>query len=120
MAYNLKFDAADLGKNLISVSDKFDAAVYMFASTKASELQATMKKNRLWTDRTGMAKASLSAKVSQPNKNMVRITLAHGVDYGIWLELANEMNYAIIKPTIHQAWPIIRNDLKDLLGKLKL
>ena len=32
--------------------------------------------------------------------NGYRITLAHGVDYGIWLELAHEKKYAIIPETI--------------------
>ena len=32
--------------------------------------------------------------------NGYRITLAHGVEYGIWLELAHEKRYAIIQETI--------------------
>ena len=67
-----------------------------------------------------MAKAMLSAKVPQPSQNIVRITLAHGVSYGIWLELAHEKNYAIIAPTIREEGPRIVEDLGDLMSKLKL
>ena len=99
---------------------KLGAVVLMYSETKARQLQSQMKKNRPWTDRTGMAKALLNAKVSQPESNIVRITLAHGVEYGIWLELAHEKNYAIIAPTIRQEGPRIVEDLSDIMSKLKL
>lgn len=120
MAFQLEYDKSTLSKNLDKMSVKLGAVVLMYAATKASELQSKMKLNRPWTDRTGMAKALLNAKVSQPNKNIVRITLAHGVDYGIWLELAHEKNYAIIAPTIREEGPRIIEDLNNLMSKLKL
>lgn len=120
MAFRLDYNNSTLSKNLDKMSVKLGAVVLMYAATKASELQAKMKINRPWTDRTGMAKALLNAKVSQPNKNTVRITLAHGVDYGIWLELAHGKNYAIIAPTIREEGPRIVEDLNNLMSKLKL
>ena len=120
MAFQLNYNKSPLNKNLDKMSIKLGAVILMYAATKASELQAKMKINRPWTDRTGMAKALLNAKVSQPNKNKVRITLVHGVDYGIWLELANGKNYAIIAPTIREEGPRIVEDLNNLMSKLKL
>ena len=67
-----------------------------------------------------MAKTLLNARVSQPDSNTVRITLAHGVDYGIWLELAHGKNYAIIAPTIREEGPRIVEDLGDLMSRLSL
>lgn len=120
MAFELDFINSELNKKLDKMSTKLGAVILMYASTKASELQYKMKVNRPWTDRTGMAKALLSAKVSQPRKNIVRITLAHGVNYGIWLELAHGKNYAIIAPTIREEGPRIVGDLNNLMSKLKL
>lgn len=120
MALRLDYNKSTLKKNLDKMSVKLGAVVLMYAATKASELQAKMKLNRPWTDRTGMAKALLNTKVSQPNKNTVRITLAHGVDYGIWLELAHGKNYAIIAPTVREEGPRIVEDLNNLMAKLKL
>lgn len=120
MAFQLDYDSSTLKKNLDKMSVKLGAVVLMYSATKASELQAKMKLNRPWTDRTGMAKALLNAKVSQPNQNTVRITLAHGVDYGIWLELAHGKNYAIIAPTVREEGPRIVEDLNNLMAKLKL
>lgn len=120
MAFKLDYNSSTLNKNLNHMSEKLGATILMYSATKADEIQSTMKKNRPWTDRTGMAKTLLNAKVSQPDKNTVRITLAHGVDYGIWLELAHEKNYAIIAPTIRQEAPRIISDLDNLMSKLKL
>ena len=120
MAFQLKYDESTLGKNLDKMSVKLGAMLLMYAATKASELQSKMQINRPWTDRTGMAKALLTARVSQPNGNVIRITLAHGVNYGIWLELANGKNYAIIAPTIREEGPRIVSDLKNLMSKIKL
>ncbi len=120
MAFKINYSESTLNKNLDKMSQKLGAVVLMYSATKASEIQAKMKRNRPWTDRTGMAKAMLSAKVSRPTNNIIRITLAHGVDYGIWLELAHGKNYAIIAPTVRDEGPRIVNDLANLMSKLKL
>ena len=120
MAFRLDYKSSTLSKNLDKMSVKIGAVLLMYANTKASELQAKMKTNRPWTDRTGMAKATLSARVSQPDTNTIRITLAHGVEYGIWLELAHEKNYAIVAPTVREEGPRMVSDLGNLMSKLKL
>ena len=120
MAFKLDYSGSALKKNLDNMSVKLGAVVLMYAATKASEIESKMKINRPWTDRTGLAKARLSAKVSQPSSNLVRITLAHGVEYGIWLELAHGKNYAIIAPTVNEEGPRIVSDLNNLMSKLKL
>lgn len=120
MAFRLEYDKSTLKKKLDNFGPKFGAMLLMYAATKASEIEAKMKVNRPWTDRTGMAKARLNTNVSQPNENTIRITLAHGVSYGIWLELAHEKNYAIIAPTIREEGPRIVSDLSNLMSKLKL
>lgn len=120
MAFQLKYSESNLKKNLDKMSEKLGAVVLMYAATKAKELESKMKINRPWTDRTNMAKTMLSARVSQPSNTLIRITLAHGVDYGIWLELAHEKNYAIIAPTIREEGPRIITDMNNLMSKLKL
>ena len=120
MAFQLDYNSSTLKNNLDKMSVKLGAVILMYAATKASEIQAKMKTNRPWTDRTNMAKVTLSARVSQPSKDVVRITLAHGVSYGIWLELAHGKNYAIIAPTVREEGPRIISDLGDIMSKLKL
>ena len=120
MPFTLDYTSSAISKNLDNMATKLGAMILMYAATKASEIQANMKMNRPWVDRTGMAKATLNAKVSQPNEGVVRITLAHGVSYGIWLELAHEKNNAVIAPTVNKEAPKIVSDLGDLMSKLKL
>lgn len=120
MAFNLDFIGSQLNRNMDKLGSKFGVAILMYAATKATELEASMKTNRPWTDRTNMAKSLLSAKVSQPDSSTIRITLAHGVEYGIWLELAHEKNYAIIAPTIEKESPKIVQGLSNIMAKVKI
>ena len=62
-------------------------------------LRDSAQENRRWTDRTGQARQRLNGYVGKIAEGY-RITLAHGVDYGLWLELANEKKYSIIPQTI--------------------
>lgn len=120
--YEKKFrlDSTKLKSNMLSLAPKVKTAVLMYAGTKAPVLESYMKTHRKWTDRSGMAKTLLNAKVSKPDENTVRFTLSHGVDYGIWLELAHEKKYAIIEPTINLEGPKILNDLNLLLDKVSI
>lgn len=118
MAIKIDYNSSTLNKNLLEMSTKIGAAVLMLANTEAARLESYMKLNRPWTDRTGMAKATLKTSVSRPSKDKIRITLAHGVDYGIWLELAHGKNWAIIGPTINQEGPEVIKHFKGLMYKL--
>lgn len=120
MALKLDFGSSELNKNLNGMSNKLAITVLMYATTKASGLQAYMKEHRPWTDRTGLAKATLNAKVSQPSNTTIRITLSHGVDYGKWLELAHGKNWAIIGPTINTEGPKVLEGFENLMSKLKI
>lgn len=113
------YDKSKLSQNMEKFSQKFGAAVLMYANTKAVQLEASMKRNRPWTDRTGMAKATLRTVVTQPDQNTIRITLAHGVSYGIWLELAHEKKWAIVNPTLEKEAPNVVDGLQDLMSKIK-
>lgn len=117
---DLDFVNSQMGKNLGVLGTKMGAAILMYCATEASRIESVMKVNRPWTDRTGMAKARLNVKVSQPSDAVVRMTLAHGVDYGIWLELAHEKRFAIINPTLTEEGPRVVEGLQGILGKIKL
>ena len=114
MAFQLDYDSSTLKKNLDKMSVKLGAVVLMYASTKASELQAKMKLNRPWTDRTGRAKQSLNGSWKWMG-DVARVELSHGVDYGVYLEFCNEKRYAIIKPTIDKISPEAIRGLNKIL-----
>jgi len=118
MAVTLKFKENTLVENLNEVIGRLGSVVLLYAGTKASIIEAWMKQNRPWTDQTGAAKASLNASVTTLDDGTVRITLSHGVAYGIWLELAKEKNFAIIDPAIKRFQAEIMEDLQGIFGEI--
>ena len=94
------FDMKDMLKGLAGMESNFDAALRMYAETSAKKLEGSAKQNRRWTDRTGQARQRLNGSVGKVPEGY-RLYLAHGVDYGLWLELAHERKYSIIPETIH-------------------
>lgn len=116
---SIKFKKKDLNDKLLLLLPKINAMLQMYAVTKSQELKAYMKLKRPWTDRTGNAKAMLNSQVVQIGNDKYRIYLYQGVEYGIWLELANEQNYAIVIPTIREKSQEVFNDVQGMLNKLK-
>lgn len=96
----LKWDLSSLLSGMANAENKVDAAVRMYAETGALKLQNYAKQNAPWTDRTGHARQRLNSYVSTVS-NGYKIALAHGVAYGIWLELAHEKRFSIIPQTIN-------------------
>lgn len=107
----------DLLKNLETMSKRAPVAVKMYANTAAKKLEKDAKQRAPWTDRTGQARQRLTAFVTELNPGICVITVAHGVDYGIWLELAHEKRFATIMPTIQRDSPEIMRGFKVLIGE---
>lgn len=114
----IDWENSALSKKMDAVNEKVGAAMLMYMATEAAEVKSYMKLNRPWTDRTNMAKATLDTKVSQPNSNTIRMTLSHGVEYGIWLELAHNKNYAIIGPTLNVKATEVVQGMQGLISKI--
>lgn len=72
-----------------------------------------MKKNAIWKDQSSNARQTLNVRASE-EKDSVVLDLAHGVDYGIYLELANAGKYAIINPTLDKYTPLVWKSVLDL------
>ena len=80
-------------------------------SVVAPMLENYAKQNAPWTDRTGAARRGLFARHNRSSETSFSIIFGHGVDYGIFLELANSGRYAIIVPTIEALFPRIVEEL---------
>lgn len=99
MKSSFKIDAESLINGLQGTESKAMIAIRMYAENSALALQNSARQNARWTDRTGHARQRLTG-TALPLSNGYKLRLAHGVDYGKWLELANERKYAIIEETI--------------------
>lgn len=99
MAKGFKFDISGMVAGLSDLDSASDKAIRVYAEQGALKLQNFAKENRKWTDRTGQARQRLHGYVGEIPEGY-RISLAHGVDYGIFLELANERRFSIIPQSI--------------------
>lgn len=97
----MRIDSKGLEKGLESLSNKSDIAVKAYLNTAERKLENYAKQNAPWTDRSGRARLGLNS-YTEKTPFGYRLIIAHGVDYGIWLELAHEKKYAILNKTIQQ------------------
>ncbi len=97
--------------------DRVITAVTAVAGRVAAEMSNSAKANAPWTDRTANARTGLFGTAERDTTaQVVTLFLSHSpvIDYGIWLELANGGNYAIIMRTIESHLPGLRSDLEQL------
>ena len=108
--------ADEVKRNLQTWADRQRAAVIALANNWAGQLEGRAKAAAPWTDKTGNARNGLfgSTEVTGMTRNEVKIRLGHSMEYGIFLELANDGRFAVLKPTIDQAVPEIYDSYKRL------
>ena len=88
------------------------AGLYALLQNWAGTMEDYAKTHAPWTDRTSHARQSLHGGVDVRGDQQV-LYLSHGVEYGIWLELAHGGNYAIVGPTVDVHLPRIRQTVID-------
>lgn len=72
-------------------------------------------KGKFWTNRTGQAAARMFTN-AELGKDFITWFMAHGVQYGVYLELANDRRYAAINPIIQRYAGRFIEDAKKLYG----
>jgi hypothetical protein len=77
---------------------------------------AKEEENATWKDRTGDARDGLRGDVFYHPGVDMGITLAHTVEYGVYLETANNAKYAVLKPTVEHFMPDVKADLLREFG----
>ena len=92
----IKFDTFEITQNLMNLKKRVYQDTQRYAETEAVILTAEMQKNRTWTDRSARARQALNGKAYRDptNTNRLVIQLAHGVEYGIYLEGTNNPNWS--------------------------
>lgn len=99
-------DTIQMRRNLAQIPERTEKALMAYGKTAAALLQGEAQKNRPWMDRTAQARQRIKGYCVKTDTG-VRIYLAHGVNYGVFLEFANEKKYAIIYPTLRRKGPEI-------------
>jgi hypothetical protein len=82
---------------------------------QAAIIEARMKDERVWTDRTGNARANLRCRLFDDGRAL-KLRASHGVPYGPVLEHGHQGRYAILGPTVRSQWPVA---LKAVAAEVK-
>jgi hypothetical protein len=107
-------------------SDLFEVEVKRYADTIRKEIDKLadawepiiedyMKLNAPWKDRSSNARQGLNVRKENVD-GVMSLTLAHTVEYGIYLELAHAGAWAIINPTIDIYGPKVWNSVLEILS----
>jgi hypothetical protein len=76
------------------------------------------KQNAPWTDRTGEARRGLLGQAID-SKNKIGFEVLHTVEYGTYLETANDGKDAVLFPCIRHFWSAFMKDAQDFFsGKI--
>lgn len=96
-------------------ANRIHAGIDAIMTRRAPEIEAWMKANAVWTDRTGHARQLLYTDV-EAALTEIAMLISQGVEYGQWLELAHQGKYAIVGPTLDYWAKIIWNDVLEMLS----
>ena len=121
---NVYVDVSDAVSGLYKFANFTRGKARKVARETAEELQATMKQNAPWQDRTGMARQLLSAEYFEESTVTtdlnVGVKLSHGVSYGVFIEYNGLNNRAYLSRRRPILVPTMESEkAKDLLLRLK-
>lgn len=120
---DFKFDSIALTKNINEFGATINKDITLTTDFGATRGQAAMKLEAPWTDRTTNARNGLTAVPKHSGTSAIgfavhQIIFAHGVNYGIWLEVANSGKYQIIMPVLLETGKAIMDALKGIFDNL--
>jgi len=103
----------EVRRNLKDWGGRQRAAAIALAKDWSGQLEGRAKTGASWTDRTGNARSGLFGSV-EVRGDHVFIRVGHSMEYGVFLELANDGRFAILKSTINKAVPEIQESYRRL------
>lgn len=105
--------------NLAELNPKIHRALAATIVYHKPRAVAYARLNAPWTDRTSNARNGLFAVTElDVRKGAYRLIIAHGVPYGIWLEVRFAGRYAIIRPTIDHEGPLVMATAQTLIRRV--
>lgn len=82
---SVNIDVSEVMRNLYELDDRVKVALDIIGDTTGQKMLGHAQNNRPWVDRTNSAKDQLHYSVDWEGQ-VLDISIAHGVDYGVWLE----------------------------------
>jgi hypothetical protein len=107
--------ADQVNRNLMALADRQKAALLALSEQYAARMEAYAKANKRWQDRTGNARQGLFGYSIMRDQSLIT-RVAHTVDYGVYLELANQGRFAILLPTVRRFVADYLEDAKRVMS----
>lgn len=107
----------DLRNKVAGTDERVHKFLTSVVQLHAPRVESAAKRNAKWHDRTGNARQGLHA-VAESSGKTHQIVLAHGVPYGIYLEVRFSGKYAIINPTIATEGPDVMRTVANGLPQI--
>lgn len=117
MNLHIDFSGEDIvARNMAAYAERAHYAVKRVAEYFRPVVEAYAKENAPWVDRTGNARQALHSFVEELAGDIVRLYIAHGVSYGLWLEIRNSGRYAVLWDTLMAHVDAINAMLKEIFS----
>jgi len=107
--------AARVLRTVNAYPGRWRAVARRVLEAQAALIEARMKDERQWTDRTGNARANLRCRLFDDGRAL-KLRASHGVPYGKPLEFGHQGRFAILGPTVRSQWPVA---LKAVAAEVK-
>ncbi len=102
--------------DLQNTQSRLKQALTILTDVASKKMANWAKENAKWVDRTSNARQGIKGDAYWISDTVITCALSHSVDYGIWLELANEKKYAILEEAIEQNKDELISAYRTLVG----
>lgn len=112
-----KEDVEKVKRNIVSIYEKKKFLVIALCSYYAGmalqDFRTWQSNDEFWTNQTNTAWADVFTKViDEPNET--GFFIAHAVEYGVYLELANDRKHEALRPVLRELLEPFLKDLKRI------
>lgn len=111
------WDSTQLQGNIQKFPGRWDRALAAAVEYAATRSESSMKTNAPWHDQTGNARAGLHT-IPFHEGTTHGYHLAHGVPYGIWLEVRWDGRYGVIPQSVQEGGMMVMSLVSKLLAGL--
>ena len=104
--------------NVKSAFERKSAAVYAlclhYSALALQYFRAEQSNNRFWNNQTNIAKDTVFSSAFKDSGDIIGWFMAHSVQYGVYLEKANNEKNAALGPVINEFYQRFLVDLRKL------
>lgn len=117
---SIRVDTSRALRQMTQVEQQTLRACLTYGQNAANKMVKEAKIHAPWQDRTPLARPSLNGGAREAGAGRVRVELAHGVRYGVYLEkvrFRHKGNLAIVFPTVKKMAPEIIQGWAKIVSK---